>query len=135
MTTSQLTPQWPRHALHACLVLRSFKFLSHKGLLQEYCNGKTLRSAIRRGLFSETNLPHRWDAIMNILQDICAGMAYVHSKGIVHSDLNPSNVLLKVCCCSSPFAFAFHARNVVCGVGSAKASCAAIFSAAQRCTR
>jgi serine/threonine protein kinase len=37
-------------------------------LIQEYCNGKTLRSAVRRGLFSAAALPRRWDALMNILQ-------------------------------------------------------------------
>jgi serine/threonine protein kinase len=29
------------------------------------------------------------------LADVCAGLAYIHSAGIVHCDINPTNILLK----------------------------------------
>jgi serine/threonine protein kinase len=64
--------------------------------LQEFCNGKTLRSAVTKGYFAPERQPRRWRAIKQVLLDIAAGMEYVHSKGIVHGDLNPANVLLKV---------------------------------------
>ena len=35
---------------------------------------------------------------MTILCHVADGIGYMHSKRICHGDLNPSNVLLKVCC-------------------------------------
>jgi serine/threonine protein kinase len=74
-------------------------------LIQEFCNGKTLRSAVARRSFAPERQPRRWRAIKQVLLDVAAGMEYVHSKGIVHGDLNPANVLLKVrAWCSITFA-------------------------------
>jgi serine/threonine protein kinase len=64
--------------------------------MQEFCNGGTLRSAVGAGLFTDTGLPNRWDVVLSVLDDIGAGLEYIHSKRICHGDLNPSNVLLKV---------------------------------------
>jgi serine/threonine protein kinase len=63
-------------------------------LIQEYCSGGSLREAIDYRLLRQ--LPRRWDTVINILLDIASGMSYMHSNRICHSDLNPSNVLLKV---------------------------------------
>jgi serine/threonine protein kinase len=63
--------------------------------VQEYCNGGTLRAAISAGLFREEGLPNRWEALLAILDDVCAGVEYIHSKRITHGDLNPSNILFK----------------------------------------
>jgi hypothetical protein len=81
-----------------------FKFY----LLQEYCNGGSLRHAVARSYFDPKRTERHWRIIMAILVDIAQGMAYIHSKRICHGDLNPANVLLKVhiaslschCCCS-----------------------------------
>ncbi len=35
------------------------------------------------------------DLVLSILMDIARGMEYIHSKGIIHGDLSPGNVLLK----------------------------------------
>eukprot|EP00798_Chlamydomonas_sp_ICE-L_P026216 gene26216-11948_t len=43
----------------------------------------------------QTRLPHM-DLIFSILCDITLGMAYIHSKNIIHGDLKPENVLLKL---------------------------------------
>jgi serine/threonine protein kinase len=64
-------------------------------LIQEYCSGGSLRDAIDSGLFRR--MPSRWQAISTVLLDVAAGMAYMHANRICHSDLNPANVLLKVC--------------------------------------
>lgn len=69
-----------------------FKFY----LLQEYCNGGSLRHAVARGYFDPNRIERHWRIIMGILVDIAQGMAYIHSKRICHGDLNPANVLLKV---------------------------------------
>ena len=33
------------------------------------------------------------DAIVAVMRDVCAGLAYIHDKGILHRDLKPQNVL------------------------------------------
>lgn len=63
-------------------------------LIQEFCSGGSLRDAIDRGTFRK--VPSRWRVVLSVLLDIAAGMAYMHSHRICHSDLNPANVLLKV---------------------------------------
>lgn len=63
--------------------------------VQEYCNGGTLQAAIAAGLFRERGLPNRWEAQLAVMDDVCAGVEYIHSKRITHGDLNPSNFLFK----------------------------------------
>ena len=48
-----------------------------------------------RGYFAGA-FPRRWASITGVLAGIAGGMQYVHSKRILHGDLNPSNILLKV---------------------------------------
>ena len=64
--------------------------------VQEFCNGGSLREAVSGGLLSHEKLPRRWKPLMKLLTGIASGMQYVHSKRILHGDLNPSNILLKV---------------------------------------
>eukprot|EP00892_Ulva_mutabilis_P009199 jgi/Ulvmu1/6651/UM003_0289.1 len=71
--------------------LAVFKFY----LVQEFCNGGTLRSLISKGVFAPGHLDHRWEHLVRVMQDVAAGMAYMHAKRICHGDLNPSNILLK----------------------------------------
>lgn len=35
-----------------------------------------------------------WDEIYDLLVQVCRGLAYVHSRGIIHRDVKPSNVLV-----------------------------------------
>jgi serine/threonine protein kinase len=65
-------------------------------LLQEFCNGGTLRSAVSAGVFHSSKLPRRWAPIIGILKDIAAGMHYMHGMRICQGDLSPATVLLRV---------------------------------------
>jgi serine/threonine protein kinase len=64
--------------------------------MQEYCNGGNLKDSIAAGYFSVGNMPHRWSPMIAVMGSIVDGMEYMHSRRIIHGDLNPSNVLLKV---------------------------------------
>lgn len=67
--------------------------------MQEYCNAGSLRMAIASGRFLQPRMKGRWRPVMAVLKGIVCGMQYMHSKGICHGDLNPSNILLKVRSC------------------------------------
>lgn len=56
-------------------------------LLMEYVDGANLRQALETGNFSPSEA-------LNIIQEICAALAYAHSKGILHRDIKPENILL-----------------------------------------
>ena len=57
-------------------------------LVMEYIDGPTLASLLDK----HVSLPVF--RVMNICAQICAGLAEAHSKGIVHCDLKPSNVMI-----------------------------------------
>lgn len=76
------------HGTHVSSITRLFR-------VQEFCNGGTLRAAVAAGLFNDQGLPNRWEVLLSVLDDVCAGLDYIHSKRITHGDLNPSNILFK----------------------------------------
>jgi DNA-binding NarL/FixJ family response regulator/tRNA A-37 threonylcarbamoyl transferase component Bud32 len=58
-------------------------------LVMEYVRGTNLADVLN----SERRLPlHR---LMNLCSQICAGLSEAHSKGIIHCDLKPSNILIQ----------------------------------------
>lgn len=58
-------------------------------LVQEYIDGQTLTQKLRQqGVFSETE-------VKNILMDILPVLEYIHSKGVVHRDIKPDNIILR----------------------------------------
>jgi serine/threonine protein kinase len=65
-------------------------------LVQEFCNGGSLATAISEGLFNRSRMPSRWRLIISLLLSIAEGMEHMHSKRITHGDLNPANILFKV---------------------------------------
>ncbi|MBC7999659.1 MAG: serine/threonine protein kinase, partial [Leptolyngbya sp.] len=56
--------------------------------IMEYIEGKTLRELIVEN--SELNL----ESALPIFLQICDGLDYAHSKGVIHRDLKPSNIML-----------------------------------------
>ncbi len=56
----------------------------------QYCSGGSLFSR----LHSYAGQRRPLQSIVSVLRDVCAGMAYLHSKGAMHRDLKTPNVLL-----------------------------------------
>ncbi len=56
--------------------------------LCEYIEGVTLETAVeKRGVYSEY-------AVRNITAQLCDGLSVLHKAGIIHRDINPSNVMI-----------------------------------------
>lgn len=65
-------------------------------MLQEYCNGGSLRELLNGEAFTQDAVRSHWGSVMAAVSGIAQGMAYIHSKRICHGDLNPANVLVQV---------------------------------------
>ena len=67
-------------------------------LIQEYCDGGNLFSALDSGTFHRPNVEGRGgrlidlEGILSIVIEIAAGCRYIHDKQIIHGDLKPDNV-------------------------------------------
>jgi serine/threonine protein kinase len=57
-------------------------------LVMDYCEGGTLRQLMARSL----TLPQAVAIVIDLLE----GLAHVHSRGIIHADVKPENVLLRL---------------------------------------
>lgn len=55
--------------------------------VMEYVDGGNLLSKMKREGF-------RWDQVIDLLQQIAAGLEAMHRAGIIHRDLKPENILL-----------------------------------------
>jgi eukaryotic-like serine/threonine-protein kinase len=58
-------------------------------IIMEYLKGDTLKEMIERLRV----LPHKLTAAF--LMQICSALAYAHREGIVHRDINPSNIIVQ----------------------------------------
>ena len=57
-------------------------------LSMEYVDGETLASLVRR--IGQLPLPKA----LEVARQLCAGVAAAHARGVLHRDLNPSNIML-----------------------------------------
>ncbi|GAX81975.1 hypothetical protein CEUSTIGMA_g9403.t1 [Chlamydomonas eustigma] len=67
-------------------------------IVMEYCDRGHLGDTLKRGIFTASD---RWSqatclkALVRTAKELAQGLAYLHSLGITHGNLKPSNVLLK----------------------------------------
>lgn len=98
-------------------------------IIQQHCNRGTLLDAVQKGWFRQERNIHskpNMRVILHTLRDVAAGMAYLHSKDILHCDLTGNNVLLTASE-SDPRGFTacvadFGLAQVACG-GSVNSDC------------
>lgn len=67
-------------------------------LVTEFVAGGTLKR-----LLHDSNETLPWEQRVSFAKDIASGMAYLHSKSIIHRDLNSSNCLVREVCCHDRF--------------------------------
>ena len=58
-------------------------------IVMELCEGGTIEDKINSNSISKPAEP------LQILQQICSALAYIHDKGLIHRDLKPANIFLQ----------------------------------------
>ena len=74
-------------------VVRVMHFDQHDGqpyMIMEYMRGRPLDEVIREG--GDQGLP--FDIALPMIEGMSAGLAYIHSQGLVHSDFKPNNIFV-----------------------------------------
>jgi serine/threonine protein kinase len=61
------------------------------GLFLDYLTGGSLKSWIDNGHVR----PGQWRLILEITMQVAEGLAYAHSKGVIHRDVKPENLLIR----------------------------------------
>jgi serine/threonine-protein kinase len=73
---------------NVCRVYDIGEFEGHTFLSMEYVDGEDLASLLRRiGRLQE-------ERALELVRQICAGLAAAHDRGVVHRDLKPANIML-----------------------------------------
>jgi serine/threonine-protein kinase len=73
---------------NVCRVYDIDEVEGHTFLSMEYVDGEDLASLLKRiGRFPE-------DRALEIARQVCAGLAAAHSRGVIHRDFKPANVML-----------------------------------------
>src|SRR5688572_19747591 len=79
-----------REVTHAnvCRLYDVVEIDQHIFISMEYVDGEDLASLLRRiGRFSV-------DKALAVVRDVCAGLAAIHDRGVIHADLKPGNVMI-----------------------------------------
>ncbi|GIM05555.1 hypothetical protein Vretimale_9985, partial [Volvox reticuliferus] len=63
-------------------------------IVQEFCDGGPLRKLVQSQYLQTHNGPNML-VICEVALELAQALAHLHSKNIIHGDLNPNNVLLK----------------------------------------
>ncbi|KAG2453124.1 hypothetical protein HYH02_002454 [Chlamydomonas schloesseri] len=63
-------------------------------IVQEYCDGGPLRKIVQSRYLQTDNGPNM-PVICEVALELAQALAHLHSKNVIHGDLNPNNVLLK----------------------------------------
>ncbi len=58
-------------------------------IIMEYLQGEPLRDLLKR----LKKIP--WKLAVDFLIQICSGLSYAHSRGIIHRDINPANIFVQ----------------------------------------
>ena len=58
-------------------------------IIMEYLQGEPLRDLLKR----LKKIP--WKVAVDFLVQICSGLRYAHSRGIIHRDINPANIFVQ----------------------------------------
>jgi serine/threonine-protein kinase len=56
-------------------------------IAMEYAEGETLQKLMRQRRFTATE-------VLDVARQICAGLDYAHSHGVIHRDVKPANIIL-----------------------------------------
>ncbi|MGK7902941.1 MAG: protein kinase [Hormoscilla sp.] len=72
----------------------TFRAIEHSNrgryLVMDYCEGGTLRT------WMESDSPLSWEQNLRLMTEVLAGLDHAHSRGIVHCDIKPDNILLNL---------------------------------------
>jgi len=72
----------------------TFRAIEHSNagryLVMDYCEGGTLRT------WMESDSPLSWEQNLKLITEVLAGLNHAHSRGIVHCDIKPDNILLNL---------------------------------------
>ncbi|KAG2437375.1 hypothetical protein HXX76_006027 [Chlamydomonas incerta] len=63
-------------------------------IVQEYCDGGPLRKIVQ-SRYLQTDTGPNMPVICEVALELAQALAHLHSKNVIHGDLNPNNVLLK----------------------------------------
>ena len=74
---------------NVAMILDHFVESSYYFLVEEYIRGKTLSE-----VFEERDSPLQETGVLQWAKTICDVLIYLHSKGIIHRDISPDNIIL-----------------------------------------